>query len=590
MQLNGKKLLQSFQEGGLRVINKRKELNSINVFPVADADTGNNLSSLMRSINDISKSGDEMPISTVLSLVANKALEHGKGNSGMIFAQYFNGVSRFYFESDDPEKTLINAFVSAVDDAYSAVQDPQEGTILTVIKDWAYKLQQTMSNHSFSESLLIARDEAKASVLNTKYQHKVMKKNEVVDAGAKGFLLFLEGLTDVFNDFTTDLKQNTHKVLHEIKKNHGDKRSEAPNYRYCMEVMFSSDTYKLDQSEVEGFGDSIVIVEGKSKSKLHIHTNNPPKILKELTEKVQVLNIKVDNMEQQYYDQNMNDKSIAIVTDSIADISEADLKRYNIHVLPLTIMVDESEHLDKVTIDNQSLYKLMDDDIQHDISTSLPSQMNILRMFENLEQNYNEVLFISVSSKLSGTYNAILNAKKVYDGSLTIEVIDSSLNSIAQGLLVKAASEYVEKGMAFNELIKTVEKEKQLIDIYVSVIDLDPMIQSGRIPQSLGKAFKKLKLIPIVSLDKEGKGKLSNIGLSQKSIQKKILRRVIAKRNDIHEIVIGFTSDSKDAKEWQAILQKQNISNVKIIQTSSIIALSAGRDSTALAVNYKKGK
>lgn len=586
-KLNGKKLLDSIQEGGSRIIAKRIELNSINVFPVADADTGNNLSSLMRSLNNISNYNDDISIEMVLSLVSQNALEYGKGNSGMIFAQYLNGVSRFYVENNQPERMLINALSLAVDDAYNAVQNPQEGTILTVIKDWANKLQNVSDIYSFTESLLIAQEAARVSVLKTKHQHKVMKKNEVVDAGAKGFLLFIEGFTDVLLGLKTKLKHDSNSLLDKIKDEQIHVFNEIPNFRYCMEIIYSSNKHKISKKEVQKFGDSIVIVEGKNKSKLHIHTNHPKDFLLKLNKDINVSNIKVDDMHQQYFDQNVNNKSIAIVTDSIADLSEADLTMYNIHVLPLIIMVDEIEHLDKLTIDNKTLYKFIDSG-KRDISTSLPSQTNILRMFEGLEQSYKEVLFISVSSKLSGTYNAIINAKKVYEGPLSIEVVDSKLNSIAQGLLVKIAGKYIEEGMSFESLIKNIKHHRNYIDIFVSVTDLGPMIQSGRISKTLGKVFKKINVLPIISLDKNGKGKLSNLGFSLKNVENKIVKKILYKHID--DISIGYTSDIEDTQVLKSMLEMKNIHNINTIQTSSIIALSAGRHSTAVAVNYRIGR
>lgn len=586
-KLNGKKLLDSIQEGGSRIIAKRIELNSINVFPVADADTGNNLSSLMRSLNNISNYNDDISIEMVLSLVSQNALEYGKGNSGMIFAQYLNGVSRFYVENNQPERMLINALSLAVDDAYNAVQNPQEGTILTVIKDWTNKLQNVSDIYSFTESLLIAQEAARVSVLKTKHQHKVMKKNEVVDAGAKGFLLFIEGFTDVLLGLKTKLKHDSNSLLDKIKDEQIHVFNEIPNFRYCMEIIYSSNKHKISKKEVQKFGDSIVIVEGKNKSKLHIHTNHPKDFLLKLNKDINVSNIKVDDMHQQYFDQNVNNKSIAIVTDSIADLSEADLTMYNIHVLPLIIMVDEIEHLDKLTIDNKTLYKFIDSG-KRDISTSLPSQTNILRMFEGLEQSYKEVLFISVSSKLSGTYNAIINAKKVYEGPLSIEVVDSKLNSIAQGLLVKIAGKYIEEGMSFESLIKNIKHHRNYIDIFVSVTDLGPMIQSGRISKTLGKVFKKINVLPIISLDKNGKGKLSNLGFSLKNVENKIVKKILYKHID--DISIGYTSDIEDTQVLKSMLEMKNIHNINTIQTSSIIALSAGRHSTAVAVNYRIGR
>lgn len=589
-QINGSIFLRAIKEGGNRIIAMRRELNSINVFPVADADTGNNLASLMRSINEIMGHDNEgTSFSDVLQAIANRSLEGGKGNSGMIFAQYLNGVYHFYGDSHDNIELLIDSFSSAVDYAYESVQVPEEGTILTVMRVWSDELKESFSNNSLSHAMQSARDSAYNALLKTRQQHKLMKQNNVVDAGAKGFFLFVEGMTDVLTDSKNDSDIKTiqpHKIdnldmPHEVNS--------IPHHKYCMELLLRPVKEDLNISELlESFGDSIVIVKGEERWKVHIHTDVPQKITEILQKHTSVLRIKIDDMKQQYYDNNLNDKSIALVTDSIADLPSEVIERYNIHVLPLTILVDETEHLDKLTLDNKQLLELIDRK-EHDISTSLPSQAVIARFFENLERSYDKLLFISVSSALSGTYMAVQNAIKAYEGDLEISVIDSKLNSIAQGLLVKRAGEYVDSGISFEDLVNQIEIDKGLIKIYVSVSDLEPMIQSGRIPQMLGRLLQNLGLMPIVTLDMNGKGKLTRIGFTVKQNQKTIKNMITNQQERIADILIGYTSDENDAIEWSQYLNTYADLSSACVPTSSIIALSAGKKSTAVAVMNMKG-
>lgn len=587
MVIEGSSLLRSFKAGASRVISARSELNKINVFPVADSDTGNNMASLMRSINEI---GDDTAcsIKETLSNVAQKALEGAKGNSGMILAQYFNGINRSYVKDENDEEHFVSSLVSAVQEAYQSVQNPQEGTMLTVMRVWANALQDLVKDNPLSKAFHQARQTAHDSLIDTENQHKLLKRHGVVDAGAKGFYEFVDGLTDSLigvdhgDEFKEEFDIDSFSLNEEL--------TEKPTFQYCMEVsLVANNTKQLDKYLLEQWGDSIVHLEGENQSRFHIHTNTPPEVLNILQNYGEILKIKVDDMEQQYFDMNENKQRIALVTDSIADLPFELVKQHNIHILPLTILVNETEHLDKVTLSNTHLLKLVSEK-RDEISTSLPSQPMILRLFENLESTYEQVVFISVSSNLSGTYNAVNQAIKDYQGPLTISVIDSKLNSIAQGLLVKYAADYIEEGLSFNEIVEKINKDKSMIQIFVSVTDLNPMIKSGRVPQKLGRILQKLKLKPIVTLDKEGTGRLASFGLTVKQNQKRIKNRIKNSKHNVDSMLIGYTSDANSSNEWTRFFENEGIRSIGNVETSSIIALSAGASSTAVAVKYKEEK
>lgn len=591
--INGNLLLKAIQAGGNRVIESRRQLNSINILPVADADTGNNLSALMRSINEIEGFEDnekEKSIAYVLQTIAHKALEGSKGNSGMIFAQYFNGIARYYQSAQDDLALLVESLVNAVQDAYQAVQVPQEGTILTVMRIWSHKLKAAIEENSLLEALNKAKDEAKKALFNTKTQHDLLKQNNVVDAGAQGFYLFIEGLTETLINPKQIPNAKTETLKEDSNLSQPHTFSLNPTYKYCMEItMTLFDNQSISKDALEVLGDSIVIVKGQQQAKVHLHTSHPKKTIAVIEKYGVPLHIKVDDMQQQYYDHNINKQTIALATDSIADLPESIIEKYHIHILPLTILVDETGHLDKLTVDNSQIFDWMKT-TNKDISSSLPSQGQLIRFFENLEQVYDHLLFVTVSSALSGTYHAITNAVKQYQGRLNIQVVDSKLNSIAQGLLVKTAAEYIAQGMDINDLTKQLQEDSGRIRIYVAVSDLKPMIQSGRIPQKLGRFLQKIKLQPVVTLDKHGAGKLISIGRNFKQNQTAIQRKIKRQKDEIEDILLGYTSEDSTAKLWKQQFHQQSLPTIDDVMTSAIIALSAGEKATAVAVKYKRRK
>lgn len=586
--LTGNRLLSAFKQGANRVIDLRHELNEINVFPVADSDTGTNLASLMRSISTIDDTST-MSINEALVSIADKSLEGAKGNSGMIFAQYFNGLSSRYQLVHDDVNQLIHSIYTAVDDAYRSVQVPQEGTVLTVMRVWANTLFEKIKASSLSESLIYARQSAYEALQKTATQHKVMKRHGVVDAGAQGFYEFVEGLTDsLIGAQSSEVKKFTH--TYAIAEDNKEHWIDEPNYQYCLEVVMSTVKNSDNlQHVLEEYGDSMVLVHGQKHSRIHIHTNQPKEVLGILENYGVVNKIKADDMKQQYFDIYENKESIALVTDSIADLPESVLKQYNVHMIPLTIMIDDAEHLDKVTISNSKILDLIQTK-KHAISSSMANQQTILRLLESLEKSYQQVIIVSVSSGLSGMYNAYTQAVNNYSGPLNIAIIDSKLNSLAQGLLVKKAGQYIQQEMEFDDIVKMLEKDLKNIKIYVSVSDLKPMIKSGRIPQHLGSLFERLKLKPIVTLDEQGNGALTNIGFTIKGNQKTIKRKVIKNKQHIDELLVGYTSGAQTAKIWEQYFSENVNNNIDVTQTSAIVALSAGENCTAVAVMYKGEK
>ena len=205
-EIDGKQLYHSFLAGAQRIFDHQKLLNKINVFPVADADTGTNLASTMRSIMDASVPTDNPKLAAVA--LADAALTGARGNSGIIFAQFLYGFSNEIATNKPLDiQSFAESVKKAVAYAYDAIANPVEGTILTVIKDWAeyiYLLKDRIDD--FIRLLVEAYNKALESLSATTRQLEVLARSHVVDAGAKGFVYWLEGIKDFFTLGAEQLK------------------------------------------------------------------------------------------------------------------------------------------------------------------------------------------------------------------------------------------------------------------------------------------------------------------------------------------------------------------------------------------------
>ncbi|EQC56483.1 hypothetical protein LLT6_13105, partial [Lactococcus cremoris subsp. cremoris TIFN6] len=303
--------------------------------------------------------------------------------------------------------------------------------------------------------------------------------------------------------------------------------SEAPKNRYCSEfIIKESQKQENDLKELlRKWGDSLVIAGNKKQLKIHIHTNHPESILALLENWGTIIYQKVDDMQLQYEISQNRKSSIAIVTDSVADLSADFILENQIFVLPLNISVGEQNFLDKLTINPQIFEEKYNKNLK--MTTSQPSIQSVDSLFSFLEGKYDHIIVISVSSQLSGTYQLIkqrIREKKVTENQ--VHLIDSKLNSVAQGLLVKQAVKIISEEKPIEAILNEIENIIDRVFIYVAVADLSPMINSGRIPKFLGEVAQKISMHPIISLDKRGNGKLIGGSFSQARSMDKILKKL----------------------------------------------------------------
>ena len=521
-QLNGYDLFNMFKYGTTFVVKKRQKLNDINVFPVPDGDTGNNLVFTMQTISRESKAQDSFH--ETLESISDSALIGARGNSGVIFAQFVNGLRS---ASKGKNTVDLDEFSDMAEESvnhiYASLSNPVEGTMPTVIKDWANSLKEILKSVSnIKEFFLLAFLIAEKSLENTKQQLAVLKKNNVVDSGAMGFVLFLKGINSYFNN--EEIEQTEYEEL-DISDAHDF--LEEVNYRYCTEglVEYKNQEEQVIMDSLKPFGDSLIVVMGSHMFRIHIHTNTPELVFKELTRFGHIITQKVDDM---ISDINMKKAKTdtVIVTDSIADIDQDYLKSKAAIVIPLNVNVNNVSYYDKLTINNEILFDLIDKSLEYP-TTATPTIKYINDLFSKLLLNYKNILVIAVSSNLSATHNVVKKeVEKLVDKGKNIRIIDTLTNSVAQGLLVQRAIELLEEGKNIDEIEKIINEEKQKSEILVCLETFKYATMSGRLPKAVGKIGMFFGIRPIMSVDKKGKGAAFGFGLSQKAITKKIVKHV----------------------------------------------------------------
>jgi DegV family protein with EDD domain len=589
--LNGERLYYAFISGAKEVIENRKELNKINVFPVPDGDTGTNLSRTLNMVMENVKA--DKSIKVTLNSMGDAALRGAIGNSGIIFAQFINGLK----ENAVEEKRLnVNNFVKtinkAVEQTYQAISEPIEGTMLTVMKDWSNSLEEIKSKTDDYEELMSeSLKTAKRSLNRTQDTLEVLKKAHVVDSGALGFVYFLTGILEFIK--TGKIEEiNNFEVVMDNEETSVSEEDEIV-FRYCTEAYLENVQKEIPniRKELAELGDSLIIAGGSEKMRIHIHTNQPADFFAKLNNYSTIIDQKVDDMLIQYNIKYNRIAEIAIVTDSIADLPQEYIDNNQIHVIPINLIIDDSNYLDKITITSDNFYDLVDKAEEYPTSAQ-PSIKMVEDKLSFLADHYDSIIIITVSSNLSGTYETVKTASKNIKNGTEITIIDSKLDSGAQGLLVMEAAEKIENGFKHEEIVEYIQAIKDQLYIYVSVDNFEYMVRGGRVSPLKGKLAGFFNLKPIVSLDEDGNGIAFAKAFSKKAITSKI--KDIVKDHQDKEGIKRYSIVHGDGKERAREYKKifTNLIGQKpeyVMDISPVIGLSAGRNSVAISLMTNKG-
>jgi len=299
LQLFSGELLTRMMQNSATLLKKyRRHLNAINVFPVADGDTGANMYLTVEAIIDELNNNANSSIMETAQLIARGSFMGATGNSGVILSQFFGGFSNSInkFENIGPIE-FSQAFVDGAAKAYEAVLNPQEGTILTVIRKSAEAASKAAKNGaSFIDVLEISYEAAKGTLEKTPDLLPVLKKAGVVDAGGQGFVYIMEGWIKAFKNEAIDDTEIT--KVDALAQD----TEEDDEYQFCTEFIIESEDLTAEHArEILGeLGGSLVVAKNDDMIRVHIHTNDPKVVIKTCKQYGGISRLKIDDMSKQH--------------------------------------------------------------------------------------------------------------------------------------------------------------------------------------------------------------------------------------------------------------------------------------------------
>ena len=566
-QLDGNTLAIALVSGIHRVIGQQELLNRINVFPVADSDTGTNLSLSLGSTLGILQADPDKHLGTMLAAVADALLDGARGNSGSIIAQFFQGMSDSAGEiAQFTSTTLGEAVALGSEYAHDALSLPREGTVLSVIAAFSDSISREASSapdRELSGVIETARQKVEKALEETPNQLDVLKKAGVVDAGAKGFTELVCGMADYLSHGRMTPLPDTallEAIEAPVEFLEADNASQK---RFCTECLVTApniDRRKLRQSLAQ-LGDSVVLAGSKRKAKIHIHVDEPDAVFRLARKFGELSGEKADDMHRQQSSTHGLSKTFAVITDSGSDITDDDMERLDIHMVPCRIQFGDRGYLDKVSITTDEFYEELRNNPHHP-TTSQPAPGDFRRQFQFLASHFNDVLVISLTSRASGTFEGAQSAAKRSNAPGRIHVLDSRNASMGQGQLTVLAAECAAEGLSIDTSIAFLESQVPKIRTFALLKDLKYAVRGGRLPQWVKTMADLMRVTPVICIKPSGKIGLGGCLLGRRNRIRKFALFIAShvKDGERVEIGIGQAICPEDAEELAMELKQRSAS------------------------------
>jgi hypothetical protein len=584
--LTGPRLARAFRAGALAVVREQESLNRINVFPVPDADTGSNLASTLRSAAAALSASHGITVGQTARTAADAALDGARGNSGAIFAQFLHGLaeaigSRVHVTTRD----FAEAVRHGVTSAQQAMQQPVDGTILSVLRAWGTAIEEhARTIHDFGELLGRALVRARQALADTPKQLAVLARHGVVDAGGQGFVYFLEGISSLFGDRSAaDFRKAglTLAVPTPFAAAHAEF---DPTYRYCAEGLVHGELLdrKAIGKRVAELGGSVVVAGGGSRLRVHVHTNEPQKLFALLAGFGRLERTKTDDMVLQQL--AARDAKIALVADSGCDLPEAVAHALGLVRVPLNISFGEESFLDGVDITPAQFYQRLATSPHHP-KTSQPAVGDFKATYRRLLEHHESVLSLHITGGMSGTYQAAVAAAQQVDPT-RIRVVDTKHLSVTLGLVVEAVGEALRAGAALDEAAAVAERASRQIKLFATFPSLDTALKGGRVTPSMARISRVFRLNPMLTTDEEGRSAKAGIYLGYRASLRGMATRAARFAAGAPVRLLIAHANAVGAAEYVAelLVRRFGAADIPIVNLAAVLAAHTGPGTVGLAV------
>lgn len=444
--------------GAKNLANEKDRINALNVFPVPDGDTGSNMSMTIEGGAKEGLTNSKINIGELTKAMARAMVLSARGNSGVILSQFFKGVSISVSGKEKISvKELAEAFKMGTKQAYSVVSNPTEGTILTVMREAGDKAYAALTKDTTIEDYLKSYIKyADNALMNTPNLLPVLKEAGVIDSGGAGFLLVIEGMLKYINGESIEANMLEAKGTSlDVSTFNAD--SEL-TYGYCTEFILQLQNSKVDpktfdleiiNSYLESIdGESIVSFKDDDIIKVHVHTFNPGLVLQEFRKYGEYLTIKIENMNVQHSENDLNTPKPMKVHKEYAVVAVGNGNGIinSFKEIGADEVISGGQTMNTSTEDFINCFERLD----ADNILVYPNNSNIIMAANQAKEAYDKANIIVIPSKsISQGYSAIsmLNfdnslediiaeQKQIIDNTNTLEVTYAVRDAVIDGVKV----------------------------------------------------------------------------------------------------------------------------------------------------------
>ncbi|HZK19435.1 MAG TPA: DegV family protein [Treponemataceae bacterium] len=588
--LNGIRMRRALIAGARQLIKHKEQLNEINVFPVADNDTGTNLAGTMIAMLNGIGINNEHNVSIMSRLAADSALTGAQGNSGTIVSQFFYGIAEGIKDYSRINVQKFSTIVQkAVNHTYAAISNPAEGTILTVLSAWSEKVTELSTKTSdFAQVFGDSLSAVKKTLKQTCKKIPSLKKAKVVDAGALGFVYIIEGIVDfIQKGKIREVEQGAEFVVGE--ESEPLVVEETITFNFCTECIIEG--CAINHTEIRQrltkLGDSLIIAGSRQRTKIHVHSDYPEKVFQILEEYGNVTRQKVDNMKKQYRAVHDKTTDIAVVLDSSCDVPAELLDKSFVHLIPLKVLFGGQSYLDKIALSPTRFYELLRAPCKKPATTSQPAPGEFGKNFSFLTSHYNNVIYLGLTEALSGTIGSARSSLEQVVGRDAVHIINTKTISIGTGLIVRRVVEWIEQKKSISFITEGIQSLIKRIRLLIAIPDLSALFRSGRLGKTKGIIAQLCNLRPLLTLNEQGSIAKIAMARGEKACKYKIMSLM---QNQLEEgtqsdFAIAHVDSPKLAEWFKSEIEKHFIPlrEIFMLDASPALATHTGFGSSVVA-------
>lgn len=503
-------------------------LDSINVFPVADGDTGRNLSVSLLPLRGIWKPKEK---------IAHELLLSARGNSGNIASQFFS-----VFCGAENVSAMAGLAAEGAKKAWQAVSNPRAGTMLSVFDALSSVLSsEAAPDKQTADTIISALEKA---VHETHEQLPRLREAGVVDAGALGIYIFFEGFFRTLAGSPDECRPVAKTFPGRLKiASSFEEKSETG---YCVDFVIKAPRYSPDEIKIiTSVQDDVIIIPEGDYYKIHLHTENKEAVRSQIDGLGKVINWDDDNLTSQIqeFHQANQDRPFHIMTDAAGSLTLQDAKKYGFTLLNSYLTIGDKS-LPETYFQPEELYKAMTKGIK--ASTSQASVYERHQFYESVLERFEKVLYLCVGSVFTGNYETVMQWKKTHDKDNRLLVIDTGAASGRLGTIALATVRYLAETNNMEETFAFARKAVQVCEEYVFLDKLQYLAAGGRLSKSSAFFGDMLKMKPVVSPQPEGAKKVGVVR-NQKDQVKMALEKLVAslQKNSRALIMLEYSDNRK---------------------------------------------